>query len=46
VLAVHFTGLYAIDPMIDYTPKRLSALQKEQFDTWKVILSKLGVVAN
>jgi tripartite-type tricarboxylate transporter receptor subunit TctC len=39
-------GVYAIDPMIDYTPQRLTALQKEQFATWKVILSKLGVVAD
>jgi tripartite-type tricarboxylate transporter receptor subunit TctC len=38
-------SVYAIDPMIDYTPQRLNAFQKEQFDTWKVILSKLGVVA-
>jgi tripartite-type tricarboxylate transporter receptor subunit TctC len=35
-------SVYAIDPMIDYTPERLSMLQKEQFDTWKVILGKLG----
>jgi tripartite-type tricarboxylate transporter receptor subunit TctC len=39
-------GVYAIDPMIDYTPQRLNEFQKEQFDTWKVILGKLGVVAN
>jgi hypothetical protein len=32
--------------MIDFTPQRLSAFQKEQFETWKVILSKLGVVAD
>ena len=38
-------AVYAMDPMIDFTPQRLSAFQKEQFETWKVILSKLGVVA-
>jgi len=39
-------AVYAIDPMIDFTPQRLSAFQKDQFGTWKAILSKLGVVAD
>jgi tripartite-type tricarboxylate transporter receptor subunit TctC len=37
-------SVYAIDPLIDYTPERFGALQKKQFDIWKLILGKLGVV--
>jgi tripartite-type tricarboxylate transporter receptor subunit TctC len=35
---------YAIVPLIDYTPEKLSALQREQFETRKIILGKIGVV--
>jgi tripartite-type tricarboxylate transporter receptor subunit TctC len=37
-------SVYAIDPLLDYAPERFGALQKQQLETWKVVLGKLGVV--
>jgi tripartite-type tricarboxylate transporter receptor subunit TctC len=35
--------VYAMKPMIDYTPGRLSAFQEEQFRKWKILVDKLAV---
>jgi tripartite-type tricarboxylate transporter receptor subunit TctC len=34
-------GSYAMEPMTDYTPERMSAFQEEQFRKWKVLVDKL-----
>jgi tripartite-type tricarboxylate transporter receptor subunit TctC len=36
-------GVYAMEPMIDYTPERLSAFQFDQFRKWKVLVDKLAL---
>ena len=36
-------SVYAMEPMTDYTPERLSAFQEEQFRKWKVLVDKLGL---
>ena len=36
-------GVYAMEPMTDYTPERLSAFQEEQFRKWKVLVDKLAL---
>ena len=36
-------GVYAMEPMTDYSPDRLSAFQEEQFRKWKVLADKLGL---
>lgn len=36
-------SIYAMVPMTDYTPQRLSAFQEEQFGKWKVLVDKLGI---
>jgi hypothetical protein len=35
--------VYAMKPMTDYTPERLSAFQEEQFRKWKILVDKLAV---
>jgi tripartite-type tricarboxylate transporter receptor subunit TctC len=34
---------YAMVPMIDYGPARLSAFQEEQFRKWKILVDKLSI---
>jgi tripartite-type tricarboxylate transporter receptor subunit TctC len=36
-------GVYAMVPMTDYTPERLTAFQDEQFRKWKVLVDKLAL---
>jgi tripartite-type tricarboxylate transporter receptor subunit TctC len=36
-------NVYAMEPMTDYTPERLSAFQEEQFRKWKVLVDKLDL---
>ncbi len=36
-------GVYAMEPMTDYTPERMSAFQEEQFRQWKVLVDKLAL---
>jgi tripartite-type tricarboxylate transporter receptor subunit TctC len=36
-------GVYAMEPMSDYTPERLSAFQGDQFRRWKVLVDKLAL---
>jgi tripartite-type tricarboxylate transporter receptor subunit TctC len=36
-------SVYAMQPMLDYTPARLSTFQEEQFRKWKVLVDKLGL---
>jgi tripartite-type tricarboxylate transporter receptor subunit TctC len=36
-------AVYAMEPMTDYTPERLSAFQEEQFRKWKVLVDKLAL---
>jgi tripartite-type tricarboxylate transporter receptor subunit TctC len=36
-------SVYAMEPMTDHTPGRLSAFQEEQFRKWKVLVDKLGL---
>jgi tripartite-type tricarboxylate transporter receptor subunit TctC len=35
--------VYAMKPMTDYTPGRLSAFEEEQFRKWKILVDKLAV---
>ena len=35
--------VYAMKPMTNYTPERLSAFQEEQFRKWKILVDKLVV---
>jgi tripartite-type tricarboxylate transporter receptor subunit TctC len=34
---------YAMEPMTDYAPERMSAFQQEQFRKWKVLVDKLDL---
>jgi tripartite-type tricarboxylate transporter receptor subunit TctC len=36
-------SVYAMMPMTEYTPERLSEFQEEQFRKWKVLVDKLGL---
>ena len=36
-------SVYAMKPMTDYSPQRLSAFQEEQFRKWKGLVDKLGL---
>jgi tripartite-type tricarboxylate transporter receptor subunit TctC len=36
-------GVYAMEPLVDYTPERLSTFQDEQFRKWKVLVDKLAL---
>lgn len=36
-------GAYAMEPMTDYTPERMSAFQEEQFRRWKILVDKLAL---
>jgi tripartite-type tricarboxylate transporter receptor subunit TctC len=36
-------SVYAMQPMTDYTPARLSTFQEEQFRKWKVLVDKLDL---
>jgi tripartite-type tricarboxylate transporter receptor subunit TctC len=36
-------SVYAMQPMIDYTPARLSTFQEEQFRKWKVLVDQLDL---
>jgi tripartite-type tricarboxylate transporter receptor subunit TctC len=36
-------GVYAMVPMTDYTPERMSAFQEEQFRKWKVLVDKVNL---
>jgi len=36
-------SVYAMEPMMDFTPKRLIAFQDEQFRKWKVLVDTLGL---
>ena len=36
-------GTFAMEPLVDYSPKLFSAFQNEQFREWKVLVDKLDL---
>jgi tripartite-type tricarboxylate transporter receptor subunit TctC len=36
-------GIYAMEPLLDYTPERFSAFQTEQYREWKALVDRLDL---